>query len=87
VSMVVILRSKNVKKHSPNRGQLNRQQNGQQNGQQKEQPMEQPTGQQNEPLYNKHINNKKLNKRLNFISAENEFSAAQSDKKKRKNCF
>ena len=92
VSMVVILRSKNVKKHSPNRGQLNRQQNGQQKelliGQPMEQPIEQPTGQQrgqqNEPLYNKHINNKKLNKRLNFISAENEFSAEQSDKKNEK---
>lgn len=92
VSMVVILRSKNVKKHSPNRGQLNRQQNGQQKelliGQPMVQPIEQPTGQQrgqqNEPLYNKHINNKKLNKRLNFISAENEFSAEQSDKKNEK---
>jgi hypothetical protein len=88
VSMVVILRSKNVKKHSPNRGQLNRQQNGQQEELLIGQPIGQPTGQQrghqNEPLYNKHINNKKLNKRLNFISAENEFSAAQSDKKNEK---
>ena len=92
VSIMVILRSKMTKKHSPNRGQLNSQQNGQQNRQQEEllivQPHEQPTellrGQQNEPLYNKHINNKKLNKRLNFISAENEFSANQSEKKNEK---
>ena len=84
VSMVVILRSKNVKKHSPNRGQLNRQQNGQQEELLIGQPTGQQRGHQNEPLYNKHINNKKLNKRLNFISAENEFSAEQSDKKNEK---
>lgn len=92
VSIMVILRPKMTKKHSPNRGQLNSQLNGQQNRQQEEQLIgqvhEQPTellrGQQNEPLYNKHINNKKLNKRLNFISAENEFSANQSEKKNEK---
>jgi hypothetical protein len=81
VSISVILRSKMTKKHSPNRGQLNGQQNRQQEEQLIVQPHEQPTEQQNEPLYNKHINNKKLNKCLNFISAENSFSANQSEKK------
>jgi hypothetical protein len=92
VSIMAVLRSKTTKKHSPNRGQLNRQLNGQQERQHNEllieQPLGQPTellrGQQNEPLYNKHINNKKLNKRLNFISAKNEFSAQQADEKNEK---